>query len=621
MNKPASTSVARILHRPSSPLCRWLPAVTVIVGTMLTACGPSPNFLRAMHSPPPVEEVEETVPEDQENTDEEAGGVGQRHKGEEGKMGRPTSKSKSGLYAMKGPRDAVPQMARSFDPEMASRNAGILGVMQPGLVVCDGCNVAGNDRYQRPTDNPWKAVLAEPLSTFSIDVDTASYAIVRRFLGGGSLPPAGAVRIEELINYFDYDYAPPPEGSTPFAVHVEIAGCPWNAGHRLARIGLKGREVDFAQRPPGNLVFLLDVSGSMRDENKLPYVKEAMRMLVDRLGENDRVAIVVYAGKSGLVLPSMTADQRQVILSAIDHLEAGGSTNGGEGIRLAYDTATQYLVAGGTNRVILCTDGDFNVGTTSESELVDLIEAKAKGGVFLSVAGFGRGNYNDSTMEKLADKGNGNYAYIDTLAEARKVFVEQLAGTLLTIAKDVKIQVDFNPAKVAGYRLIGYENRTLRAEDFKDDAKDAGEIGAGHEVTALYELVPAGQAVPADDVEPSRYQTPGDLTEAAGGSDSITVRLRYKEPDGDVSRPLAGAATDAGGTFDGASADFRWAAAVAQFGLLLRNSKHAGEANWASTREIAQGGVGEDRNGYRAEFLRLVEAAARLRGANLASAR
>lgn len=500
--------------------------------------------------------------------------------------------------------------------ELSTAASPAYGKFATGGLPMDGSAAlpAGAERdfntesYDHIDENGFVAVQNEPLSTFSIDVDTASYANVRRFLESGTLPPAGAVRIEELINYFDYDYAPPAEGDAPFAVHVEIAGCPWNPEHRLARIGLKGREIDIEKRPPSNLVFLLDVSGSMQEPNKLPYVKEAMRMFVDRLGENDRVAIVVYAGAAGLVLPPTTADQREIILSALDHLEAGGSTNGGEGIRLAYDTATEHFVKGGVNRVILCSDGDFNVGTTSQSELIDLVTQRAKSGVFLSVLGFGTGNYKDSTAEKLADKGNGNYAYIDTLAEARKVLVEQLTGTLITIAKDVKIQVDFNPAKVAGYRLIGYENRMLAAEDFKDDAKDAGEIGAGHAVTALYELVPAGKEVPAADVEPSKYQTPA--TPAVPSDETLTVRLRYKDPDGDVSKPLEIAATDAGEDFDGASRDLRWAAAVAQFGLLLRGSEHAGEANWTTTGDIAAGSFGEDRHGYRAEFLHLVGLAA-----------
>lgn len=522
------------------------------------------------------------------------------------------------------PDGPAPAYGRAVPASLSVRGVqaeGRLESLQDQAIPAAAAEPFNTEAYDHVAENDFLATKNQPLSTFSIDVDTASYANVRRFLAGGNLPPAGAVRIEELVNYFDYAYAPPTGGGAPFAVHVEVAGCPWNADHRLARIALKGREIDFADRPLGNLVFLLDVSGSMQDENKLPYVKEAMRMLVDRLGENDRVAIAVYAGAAGLVLPSTTADQREIIFSAIDRLEAGGSTNGGEGIRLAYDTATQHLVPGGVNRVILCTDGDFNVGTTSESELVDLIEAKAKSGVFLSVLGFGMGNYKDSMMEKLADKGNGNYAYIDTLSEARKVLVEQLAGTLITIAKDVKIQVDFNPTKVAGYRLIGYENRLLRAEDFKDDTKDAGEIGAGHAVTALYELVPPGQPLPAGDVEPSKYQTTGEPTAVSSSDELLTVRLRYKDPEANESKPLEVAVKDAGKPFDEASDDFQFAAAVAQFGLLLRASKHAPGASWEATHEIAAGSIGEDRHGYRAEFLRLVETAAKLGGANLAAAR
>jgi Ca-activated chloride channel family protein len=351
--------------------------------------------------------------------------------------------------------------------------------------------------YASITENPYRLTAREPLSTFGIDVDTASYANVRRFLNQGQLPPAGAVRIEELINYFSYDY-PQPEWDLPFSVNAEVAGCPWHEGHRLVRIGLKGREIEVDDRPAGNLVFLLDVSGSMRAGNKLPLVKAALRLLVERLNSHDRIALVVYAGASGLALPSTPADQRETILSALDNLQAGGSTNGAEGIELAYQVARENFVPGGINRVILCTDGDFNVGATSDSELVRQIEDKAKTGVFLSVLGFGMGNYQDSKMQLLADKGNGNHAYIDSLGEARKVLVEEMAGTLLTIAKDVKIQVDFNPAHVAAYRLIGYENRMLKAEDFRDDTKDAGEIGAGHTVTALYEIIPPGQEIPLD---------------------------------------------------------------------------------------------------------------------------
>ena len=468
------------------------------------------------------------------------------------------------------------------------------------------------EAYDQIIENPFLSAKQNPLSTFSIDVDTASYANVRRFLNQQQLPPPGAVRIEELINYFTYDYLPP-EGNVPFSVHVELADCPWNAKHRLARIGLKGREIHVEQRPPSNLVFLLDVSGSMADANKLPLVKSAMKMLVDRLGENDRVAIAVYAGASGLVLPSTSADNKLRILSALDHLEAGGSTNGGEGIQLAYRIAVENFLQGGVNRVILCTDGDFNVGTTNQSELIRLIEEKAKGGVFLSVLGFGMGNYKDSTMEKLADKGNGNYTYIDTVNEARKVLVEEMTGTLITIAKDVKIQIDFNPAQVAGYRLIGYENRILRAEDFKDDTKDAGEIGAGHTVTALYELVPPGQPLPESDVDPSKYQKPDKPTDADSSDELFTVRLRYKDPDGQTSKPLEVPVIAKVKKFEEASNDFRFTGSVAEFGMLLRDSKYRGDSNFKRVLETASTSLGQDASGYRSEFLKLVKTAEELK--------
>ena len=339
-------------------------------------------------------------------------------------------------------------------------------------------------RYGKIEENPFLAAASNPLSTFSIDVDTASYSNIRRFIEGGSLPPKDAVRIEEMINYFAYDY-PQPNDGTPFSVNLDAASCPWQPAHRLVRIGLKGREVPNEKRPSSNLVFLLDVSGSMEPANRLPLVKQAMRLLVEKLGENDRVAIVVYSGASGLALPSTTGDHKEQILAALENLQAGGSTNGAQGIELAYQTAAEHFIKGGVNRVILATDGDFNIGTTSEGDLVRLIQEKAKGGVFLSVLGVGDDNLNDSMMQKLADKGNGNYAYLDSLDEARKVLVQQINGTLVTIAKDVKIQVEFNPARVASYRLIGYEKRMLRKEDFNNDKIDAGEIGAGHTVTAL----------------------------------------------------------------------------------------------------------------------------------------
>ena len=372
-----------------------------------------------------------------------------------------------------------------------------------------------------------------PLSTFSIDVDTASYSNVRRFLNDGSLPPKDAVRIEELVNYFEYDY-PQPVGDVPFSVNTEVAACPWNKQHKIVQIGLQGKKVSLDNVPPSNLVFLLDVSGSMNSPDKLPLLKQGLKTMVNQLSNKDRVAIVVYAGASGLALPSTLADDKQKINEALDNLEAGGSTNGGQGIRLAYQVAQDNFITNGNNRVILATDGDFNVGLTGDNELVSMIEQKRQSNIFLSVLGFGSGNLNDSMMEKLADKGNGNYAYIDSNEEARKALGNQVAGTLYTIAKDVKIQIEFNPAKVAGYRLIGYENRLLADKDFNDDKKDAGEIGAGHTVTALYEVVPAGQKVENPGVDDLRYSKvePSDTNFNA---ELLTVKLRYKEPDGDQS--------------------------------------------------------------------------------------
>ena len=363
------------------------------------------------------------------------------------------------------------------------------------------------EAYDKIVENPFRRTASEPLSTFSIDVDTASYANVRRFLSQNMLPPKDAVRIEEMLNYFAYHDAPPSKTSEhPFAVHVEVAGCPWNAQHRLARIGIAAKPIDQAQRPPSNLVFLVDVSGSMQQPNKLPLVQWSLQRLVEQLGENDQVAMVVYAGASGLVLPSTSCMHKAEIMSAIDQLRAGGSTNGGAGIQLAYDVATQHFIKNGTNRVILATDGDFNVGVSSQAELIRLIEAKAKSGVFLSVLGYGMGNIKDSNLEKIADKGNGHYAYIDSPREAYKVLVEEMGSTLVTVAKDVKIQVEFNPARVGAFRLIGYENRIMAHQDFNDDTKDAGEIGAGHHVTALYELVPPGKEGELPGIDPLQVQ-------------------------------------------------------------------------------------------------------------------
>jgi Ca-activated chloride channel family protein len=464
------------------------------------------------------------------------------------------------------------------------------------------------EAYDRIVDNAFIRAKQNPLSTFSIDVDTASYSNVRRFLNDGQVPPKDAVRIEELVNYFTYNYQPP-TNEDPFAAQVEIGPCPWNARHSLARIGLKGKEIPQERRGNTNLVFLLDVSGSMNQPNKLPLLKSSLRMLVNQLHERDRVAIVVYAGATGLVLPATTCNNQATILAALDKLEAGGSTNGGAGINLAYAIAQQNFQAEGNNRVILCTDGDFNVGVTNQGDLTRLIEEKKKQGVFLTVLGFGMGNYKDSTLEKLADKGNGNYAYIDTINEARKVLVDQLGSTLVTIAKDVKIQVDFNPAHVAAYRLIGYENRMLQNQDFHDDTKDAGEIGAGHTVTALHELVPPGAEDSLPKVDDSKYQTTGEPSEASTGDEWLTIKLRYKEPTADKSELLTFPVKGADHALADTSTDFRFAASVAAFGMLLRESEHRGDANYDLVLQLAEAGRADDKSGYRAEFLQLVKLA------------
>ncbi len=465
------------------------------------------------------------------------------------------------------------------------------------------------EAYAAVRENEFVAAKDNPLSTFSIDVDTASYSNVRRFLDDEIRPPAGAIRTEELINYFRYNYRQP-TGDNPFSVNLEVSRAPWNPERELVRIGLKGRELPTEERGPANLVFLIDVSGSMDEPNKLPLLQRSLSALVENLSDEDRVSIVTYAGSSGLVLAPTEGAKKREILKAISNLGAGGSTHGSEGIRLAYITAREQFREDGNNRVILCTDGDFNVGVTNESELQKLIEKEREAGVFLSVLGFGTGNLNDSTMELLANKGNGNYAYIDSISEGRKVLVEQMGSTLFTIAKDVKIQVEFNPARVAGYRLIGYENRLLAKEDFNDDKKDAGEIGAGHTVTALYEIIPVGQAVPdSPSVDPLKYQRPEEDS-ASASNELLTVKLRYKAPDGDKSKlieiPLT--AEDIP-DFDAASEEFRFASAAAAFGMKLRGSPDAGKISWSEIQDIARGALGNDPGSYRAEFLTLIEKA------------
>jgi Ca-activated chloride channel family protein len=472
--------------------------------------------------------------------------------------------------------------------------------------------VAGNtEDYNAIDENPFLSARANPRSTFSIDVDRASYSNVRRFITGGHLPPKDAVRIEELINYFSYDDEKP-RGDEPFAVTTEVSAAPWSPAHKLVRVAIKGRAVDTQDLPASNLVFLVDVSGSMQSSDKLPLVKTALRLLVNELRREDRVAIVVYAGAAGLVLPSTPGDRKEAILDAIEGLEAGGSTAGGAGLRLAYDVARRQRVARGNNRVILATDGDFNVGESSDAAMVRLIEERRGQGVFLTVLGFGTGNLKDAKMEQLADRGNGNYAYIDNLLEARKVLVREMGGTLLTIAKDVKLQVELNPERVAGYRLIGYENRALRDEDFADDRKDAGELGAGHSVTALYEVIPVGaeDAATVRGQDPLRYQRGArPAAGAAEGAELMYVKLRYKAPDGERSRLVEHAVLDRAGR---PSADFTFAAAVAAFGMLLRDSEHRGRATMEGVIAMAERSKGRDEGGYRAEFVRLAEAAQRL---------
>ena len=487
-----------------------------------------------------------------------------------------------------------------------------------GAIVQDSMATAWNtEGYDAIPENPFVAADVVPRSTFSIDVDRASYSNIRRFLTSGQLPPRDAVRIEEMLNYFSYEY-PQPEGAEPFSVTTDVIPAPWNRHHRLVRVGLQGREARADTLPPSNLVFQIDVSGSMQSPDKLPLLKSAFKLLVGQLREEDRVALVVYAGAAGLVLPPTTGADKTTILDAIEALEAGGSTAGGAGIRLAYDVARRHHVRDGINRVILATDGDFNIGVSSDAEMVRLIEEKRAQGTSLTVLGFGTGNLKDSKMEKLADHGNGNYAYIDNLAEARKVLVREIGGTLVTIAKDVKLQIEFNPEKVAGYRLIGYENRLLRDEDFNDDTKDAGELGAGHSVTALYEIIPVG-APDADSLrrpDSLRYQRAAVGAPASRTSELMHVQLRYKPPAGDVSRLLTHVVRD---RLDARSPDLAFVSAVAAFGMVLRDSPHKGTASLDAVLALGEEGLGKDAHGDRAGFLELVRQARKLSPAAVAA--
>jgi Ca-activated chloride channel family protein len=506
-------------------------------------------------------------------------------------------------------RDAA---AMPATPPRGGVVGGVMGGVTavPRKAAYHGAPEFNTEEYGRITDNVYLDALNNPLSTFSIDVDTASYANIRRFLKLNQWPPKDAVRVEEMVNYFDYAY-PQPRGEHPFAVVTEVSAAPWNPGHKLVHIGLQGKILETI--PPSNLVFLLDVSGSMNSPEKLPLLKAAFKLLVRELAPEDRISIVVYAGAAGLVLPATPGSKKDLILEAIDKLQAGGSTAGGAGIQLAYKTAQENFLKNGNNRIILATDGDFNVGVSSTGDLVRMIEEKRDQGIYLTVLGFGMGNTKDNRMEQLADRGNGNYYYVDGLLEAKKVFVNDLRGTLFTIAKDVKIQVEFNPAKVKAYRLIGYETRLLAKEDFADDVKDAGELGAGHTVTALYEIVPYGSKEEVRGLDPLKYQETKISPEAFRSKEMLTVKLRYKDPGGTVSKLIEQPLVDAAAALEKTSDDFRFAAAVAAFGMVLRDSEFKGKADLGEVLELAKEARGKDAFGYRAEFINLVEIASLVR--------
>ncbi|MEN8190476.1 MAG: VWA domain-containing protein [Thermodesulfobacteriota bacterium] len=505
-------------------------------------------------------------------------------------------------------RPVSPQMQQKNRPPKSGKILAMAQAPAPAVYEVDRGGFLpprppGNmESYNALEENRFISAQNDPLSTFSIDVDSASYANVRRFINSGQLPPVGAVRVEEMINYFSYDYPVPQKG--PFSLTAELGPAPWKPAHQLVRIGLKAKDIDRKGLPPSNLVFLIDVSGSMNQPNKLPLLKKSLNLLIDQLGEKDRVAIVVYAGSDRVVLKPTPGSEKEKIRLAVDTLQSGGSTHGSQGIVTAYKLAEQTMMPNGNNRVILASDGDFNVGLSSRDELQQLIEEKRKSGVYLTVLGFGMGNYHDDTMEILADKGNGNYGYIDSLLEAKKILVREMSGTLFALANDVKIQVEFNPALVEAYRLIGYENRKLADEDFNDDKKDAGEIGVGHTVTALYEIIPKG-VEGAPTVDPLKYRKPAP---ARGYSNELlTVKLRYKPSGQPSSTMISRAITQQSIPLAKTSNDFRFAASVAGFGMLLKESDHIGEMKYAELLKLARTAKGTDANGYRAEFIRLVE--------------
>lgn len=492
-------------------------------------------------------------------------------------------------------RDVKGYQSSSYDPA--------LGIIEEKIGQFNPSQDWNTEQYNRIYENEYLEVTQNPLSTFSIDVDTASYSNVRRFLTQGQMPPEDSVRIEEMINYFSYNY-PEPTGDDPFSITTEVAPCPWNPDHQVALVGLQGKRLQSKDMPPSNLVFLIDVSGSMNEPNKLPLLKQSFRMMVQQLRAEDKISIVVYAGAAGKVLDPTPGDQKQTILNAIDNLQAGGSTAGGAGIQLAYELAKTNFIKDGNNRVVLATDGDFNIGVSSDGELTRIIEEKRKDGIFLTVLGFGTGNYKDAKMEQLADKGNGNYYYIDNLKEGKKVLVQELGSALFAIAKDVKIQIEFNPGQVKAYRLVGYENRVLAKEDFNDDTKDAGELGTGHTVTALYEIVPAGSQEKFGQVDELKYQT----TQVKNTDDVMTVKLRYKKPNEDTSKLLS-RVVSRNDIQAGMSENLAWASSVAEFGMILRNSKFKGQAAYSQALQQATAAKGQDPWGLRQEMIDLIRTA------------
>ena len=488
---------------------------------------------------------------------------------------------------------------------ISSKQMAVRSLGMPALIYD---RYANREEYSHNAENRFKSPVKDPLSTFSIDVDAASYSNIRRFINQGEMPPKDAVRIEEMINNFNYNY-PKPTGNDPVRITTEVGICPWNKTHRLVQIGLKAREIENQNLPASNFVFLIDVSGSMFGPTRLELVKSSLRLLVNNLREKDRVAIVTYCGDARVALPSTPGNEKQKIKDALETLTAGGSTAGGAGIKEAYRIAQKNFIAQGNNRIILCTDGDFNVGASSETELENLIESKRKSGIFLTVLGYGMGNYKDNKMQILAQKGNGNHAYIDNIQEANKVLVNEFGSTMYAVAKDVKLQVEFNPAKVQSYRLVGYETRILNDEDFNDDTKDAGEMGAGHTVTALYEIIPTGTPgnIPGS-VDPLKYQSQTNVNaQTSNSSELLTVKLRYKTPEEEKSKKIEKSVTDMGK--DNVSPDFRFASAVAMFAQLLKDSDFKGEATYDKVIETANKGLSFDPEGYRAEFVRLVQRA------------